>query len=265
MSNIAVPSTIPTLYRTLASLDSYEPSPETNRLFSRLVTLVLSDNGSIDLEETAINNLRTICATAEYRLERHWSGRIVESDDPQTTLAQFPYIENYQRLAVMEHEGLVETGASVPDHTAFVGGGPLPLSALYLANHGWSGTIIDHNPEAVALARALISALETDLSIHLADGAVVDYADYDLIHVAALVGGTEGMAYSIRSRRQQTPDRFYLLVGPRSSSTPLSTASRRYVRPFSSSPDGSTARRYYQLGGVLSGVSDSTAAYSHSS
>lgn len=192
MSNVAAPSTIPTLYRRLASLDSYEPSPETNRLFGRLVTLVLSDSSSIDLEESAVNNLREICATAEYCLERHWSGRIAESNDPQTTLAQFPYIENYQRLAAMEHEGLVETGASVPAHAAFVGGGPLPLSALYLANHGWSGTIIDHNPEAVALARALVSALDTDLSIRLADGAVVDYADYDLIHVAALVGGTEG-------------------------------------------------------------------------
>jgi nicotianamine synthase len=192
LSSVAVPSTIPALYRTLASFDSYAPSPEMNRLFGRLVDLVLSGSGSIGLGKSAVRDLRDICATAEYRLECHWSARIAASDAPCATLARFPYSENYQRLAVMEHEGLLATGASVPGRAAFVGGGPLPLSALRLADYGWSGTVIDHDPAAVALARALVSSLDVDLSVRFADGAAVDYADHDLIHVAALVGGAEG-------------------------------------------------------------------------
>lgn len=244
MSSVAVPSTIPALYRTLASLDSYAPSPEVNQLFGRLVDLVLSGSGSVGLGESAVRELRAICATAEYRLERHWSARVAASNDPWATLARFPYIENYQRLAAMEHEGLLATGASVPDRAAFVGGGPLPLSALRLADHGWSGTVIDHDPEAVALARALVSTFDVNLSVRLADGAAVDYTDHDLIHVAALVGGAEGegvferieataatgttlLARSVHGRRQ-------LLYPP----LPDDTFGRFYHRQTIQPPDG---------------------------
>jgi nicotianamine synthase len=192
MTIIAVPSTIPSIYRSLASLDSYDPSPKVNRLFGRLVDRVLSGSGSVSLEESKVRELRDICATAEYRLERHWSDRVAKSDEPRATLAQFPYLENYRKLAMMEHKGLLATGSSMPSRAVFVGGGPLPLSAVCLADHGWSGTLIDRNPEAVALARALVSTLDVDLSVRLADGAAWDYADHDLIHVAALVGGVEG-------------------------------------------------------------------------
>lgn len=189
----AVSSPITEIYHELASLDSYEPSPRVNRLFDRLVGQVVDGSGPVDLDEAAVRDLRRISATAEYELERTWSRRIAEHDVPRGAAGRFPDVENYGRIAAMEHAGLRAIGSQAPRRAVLVGGGPLPLSALCLAGHGWRGTVVDRDPVAVDRARDLVSALGADITVRHADGTDLDYAGYDLVHVAALVGdATDG-------------------------------------------------------------------------
>ncbi len=162
MASADAAASVDALYREVAALDSYEPTPRVMALFDRLTRRVLTGTGSLGLEPAEIEELRAAGAAYECRLEEHWSRRIATADDPRAELERFPLL---------------------------VGGGPLPLSTLIqVIDHGWDVTVIDRDPAAVAGARDVADGLGLDLDVREIDGADVDYAGHDLIHVAALVG-----------------------------------------------------------------------------
>ncbi|PSQ43153.1 hypothetical protein BRD17_06805 [Halobacteriales archaeon SW_7_68_16] len=181
------------IYERLVALDDYEPGPTVSTLFEYLVDRVLYGEGAVDLDPGQRRELRAIAATAEYRLERHWADRIVAAADPVATLAEFPYVENYRTLARLEHGGVVGVDKTRPMDAVFVGGGPLPLSAIVLArDHDWPVTVIDRDPDAVASARRITDALGVDVAVREVDGSICDYGGHDVVHVAALAGSDGG-------------------------------------------------------------------------
>ena len=134
--------------------------------------------------------LRRLCAEGETQLERDWASRIATAADPGGTLAGFPYLDNYRRLVRLEVDALGRTARRQVRRVAFLGSGPLPLSALLLARAlAVPVDAVDHDPGAVAAGRLVAAALGDDRVTFVRAGAgQLDLAAHDVVVLAALVG-----------------------------------------------------------------------------
>ncbi len=186
------------LYRELADMPSLEPCPAVNDAFTRLVSLVLTvpddDAAALlhDLEVRAIMpTLRALCAAGESLLEATWSARIAAAQSPYTELERFPYIGNYRRLTQMETGVLASAITSRTRSMAFVGAGPLPLSALLFASDMEAPVcLVDNDDAALEAAAKTAFALGVQVELREGDAARVDLSDHDVVVLAALAGGT---------------------------------------------------------------------------
>jgi len=181
------------IYRKIKNLDDFEPSPKVNETFSNLVTGIVDENLEGDLSNQEIQELRTLCGKSEFQLEKHWSQRIIESEDPKKEMEKFPYYTNYEKLVAFEYATVVGCCKDLEKNAVFVGGGPLPFSALILAkDYDFDITIIDRDSEAVENAQKLCGRLDLEIEVIQSNAEEFKgYNDYSLIHVAAMVGGTE--------------------------------------------------------------------------
>ena len=182
--------TIRQLYRELTGLADYLPSARVNFLFSNLVDQVVdrkSNKSSLSLPEQ--HKLNQICALAEGALESHWSREIISG---KAKLADFPYHQNYKDLTRLEWHSIHSCVNHHTHEVLFVGGGPLPLTAIILAlDFGLASTVIDCDEKAVNIAQKLIKKLKLEKLVKVvqADGAnFTDYASFNTIFVAALAG-----------------------------------------------------------------------------
>jgi nicotianamine synthase len=188
------------LCRQLEAAGDLEPGPLTDLLFRDLVSACTSaGDGQARqvLRDPEIARLaprlRELCSQGEYRLERHWACSVLSAADPGGVLDGFPYRENYASLVRLELHALAGVGADLGHlgRACFLGGGPLPLSALMLAET-LPGTVdvVDRDREAVSLAAGVCRSLaSTSVQIH--HGEAVAYpglAQCDLVVMAALVG-----------------------------------------------------------------------------
>jgi nicotianamine synthase len=189
------------LYEALATQPSLAPGPRVDELFGRLVELTVAmpaAEADEVLADPAIEALRPrlqrLCAAGETELERVWATRIATSPDPAATLAGFPYLENYRLLVELEWSAVVgAAGGRRPTRVAFVGSGPLPLSAVLLArDHDVVVDSFDRDPGAVRQARAVVDALGLPrLRVRYGDTAMCPRLhDVDVVVLAALVGAT---------------------------------------------------------------------------
>lgn len=188
------------LYQGLALCDSLSPTAEVDALFGELVGIVVdtpcacADRVMEDPIVRAIQpRLHDLCSRGEFELESAWAERIVANAAPRAELARFPYYGNYRQLSRLERCGVAAVSDRPLTRVAFVGAGPLPLSALLLAEdtgatvHGF-----DRDQHAVAQARRLaeavgcrgVSFMHCDIEVHEA------LDTYDLVVLAALVGRT---------------------------------------------------------------------------
>lgn len=181
-------NSLKSLYYQISSLQSLSPSPKVNKLFSKLVLLSLQDQ-KITLSSNHLHNLQKICGQAEYELEKYWAKRIINN---QKAFNEFPYIDNYQKLTKMEWHSLLGCSMHTKHNVLFVGGGPLPLTAIVLAQrYDLSVTVIEKEQEAVDLSRNLIQklALKHKVTIIHQDALRFRcYSDFNVIFVAALAG-----------------------------------------------------------------------------
>lgn len=210
---------IGSIFHRLAGLPDLEPGPGVNPLLSRLVRLCVSTpetSGDRVLSDPAIRSLlprlRQLCGHAECLLERHWARSIIEADDPPRRLAAFPYLANYQQLTALELHLLAGLGRDTVAirRICFLGGGPLPLSALLLGRRlDATIDIVDHDREASELAQGVIAqlGLSDRLRTWTAEAlAFSSVAKCDVLVLAALVGEDErdkrrilaGLAESMR-------------------------------------------------------------------
>lgn len=197
-THIDVVTELRALHLALDALPSLAPGASADDLFARLVRLVLAvpdDEAASVLADPIIRaiapQVRELCARGETELEFAWSERVLQARSPFDELALFPYIGNYRRLSRME-AGVLASAVGTPRSLAFVGAGPLPLSALFLARElDVTVDLLDNDPAAVDAAARLVRALGVrGLESRLADAAQADLSGYDVVVLAALVGET---------------------------------------------------------------------------
>ena len=173
---------------------------------------------------TIIPSMRKLCSDGEYQLEAHWAQKIGSCRTHEEggyflyrgqfffpgkltniifvaneMLLTFPYHQNYVDLVRMEMNAI----ASVkPDfdrqNLAFLGSGPLPLTSLCISHHLKSESVTCHNIDqdatairtAVTLCGALGHSSKTMRFQRASAGSPdVDLARFDIVYLAALVGG----------------------------------------------------------------------------
>ncbi|MEV6598664.1 nicotianamine synthase family protein [Actinoplanes sp. NPDC051346] len=195
------------LYERLRAQSDLSPSPVVNALFAELVSAcVHADAGDAPsvLSDPRIGEVRSdlirLCARGESLLEDAWARRVLASDDPGAETAAFPYFGNYEQLARLELHALAGAGhrPETARRLCFIGGGPLPLSAILLGRGlGVGVTVVDRDREAVELSRRLVDRLvpAQRINVVLADAAspfdmARAVAECDVVVVAALVGTT---------------------------------------------------------------------------
>lgn len=121
--------------KRVLSLPQLTPSEEVNAAFTELVNAVVAHGEEPLLyDENRRHQVQQRCAVAEGELERHWSGRITEADNPWVELGEFPYHENYKELTRREIGLLGRAGLWLCDSSevAMIGSGPLPLTGWWL-------------------------------------------------------------------------------------------------------------------------------------
>lgn len=204
----SVSAAVDRVERDLARRPHLRPCPEVDALFGELVGLVASVPPGSGLPGCCRQHgpsLRRLCAEGETQLELEWAARITAATDPRACLADFPYLDNYRRLARLELDTLarvVPTATAATDTTAggpparvvFLGAGPLPLSALLVAEAlGTSVAVdaVDCDPVALDAGRRVSAALGWEgVRFLQGDALTLDVSGYDLVMVAALVGAT---------------------------------------------------------------------------
>lgn len=183
------------IYDRLATKPDLSPCPEVNCWFSTLVDIArATPEHAVDvLHDPRVApitpQLRRLCGNGECALENAWARRIIESSDPQLEVSRFPYATNYRRLCRMEIGVLASALPAQLRKIGFVGCGALPLSSIHLAQELHAVVVnVDHNPAVLEMSADVTRALGADISHLLADAEDVDYSDFDVVVLAALVG-----------------------------------------------------------------------------
>jgi hypothetical protein len=148
---------------------------------------VLADPGVCAVRDALVGRL----ALAEGAMERYWAeafcgrARLTVAD-----LRTFAYWDCYHHLVQAELAGLEpHLGLDDGERIAFVGAGPLPLSAIIMrARTGLPVTCIDSDSEACDLARELCRKADLPgMEIECADGTHYDYGSHATVIIASLV------------------------------------------------------------------------------
>jgi nicotianamine synthase len=204
------------LYERLSAQDDLAPSPAIDALYGDLVHACVH---SVDVDCAAVladprirearKGLVRLCADGEFLLERHWARAALLSDDAWEMLSSFPYLDNYQQLTRLEAHALAGAGyrAGPASRVCFVGGGPLPLSAVLLHQRLAVGvSVVDRDVDAVEMSGRLLERLVPDgrVSVVAAEATSVPGISRavdgcDVVVLAALVGMT-------RSEKRQALD-----------------------------------------------------------
>ncbi len=203
------------IYGKLQTCTSFQPTDLTSRLFSDLVDTVLREPkkpASEWLNQDQIVHLQQMCGLGEFALESYWSKEISSSQNPHQTLQQFPYYDNYVALTKQEWNVLQSCHQHAQHTVVFCGGGPLPLTAILMAQ--WFAvpiTILDVDKEAVDQAHSLVSSLGLQDLIQVRHCAAQDYSnyrEYNTIYIAALAGTDASTRQQIFTTIQQqtSPD-----------------------------------------------------------
>jgi nicotianamine synthase len=197
---------ITSIHTALTRLTSLEPGPLSNELFTALVRMCEYRSGEdpdrllADPRVSAVvPRLRQICADGEFLMERHWARRVIRAARPDEELANFPYLANYEELTRLELHALAGVGLELDRvrRLCFLGGGPLPLSALMMSrNLAAPVDVVDVSAEATSLGEQVADrvSLSDQVNFHRAEAGAFDaVADSDVVVLAALVGLDRGV------------------------------------------------------------------------
>ena len=189
------------IHDTLAALPALEPGPVVNQQFAELVRLCEYRSGEDARHvlrdpriQAVIPRLRRLCAAGEFALERAWARSIIGAEDPQARLEDFPYRANYEELTTLELHALAGVGLDLltVHRVCFLGGGPLPLSALLMSRDlGVPVDVVDLSGEATALGAQVAQRVSRSSQVHFHQADAADFdqsSDSDVVVLAALVG-----------------------------------------------------------------------------
>lgn len=180
------------IYTKINSLSNLKPSKEVNKLFSELVEIATDNGYKVFLSQQKISRLQQLCSKAEYELEKYWAKEILVSDNPLEMLEEFPYYQNYIDLTLLEVNSIRSCSTHNFHKLLFLGSGPLPLTAIILAQkYNIKSTLLDIDEEAVEISQRLIKKLGLSQMISIVKGDATHYkgyGDFEVIFVAALAG-----------------------------------------------------------------------------
>lgn len=201
LSTVDLREQILTLFTALARQPSLEPGPVVNALFTDLVRHCeyrSDDDPAAVLADpriaAVIPQLRRLCASGEFLMERAWARRIIAAARSDQELAAFPYLANYEDLTRLELHALAGVGLDRDRirRVCFLGGGPLPLSALMLSRTlSVPVDVVDLSAAATTLGSQVAERVSPSDQVyfHCADAADFDaVAESDVVVLAALVG-----------------------------------------------------------------------------
>lgn len=183
--------TINKVYEDILQLKTLTPCPEVDKAFTQLVNEAIKYESNGKLRTNEIGKLQQISAEAEYNLELHWANNIIRSSNPEEELKRFPYLQNYLDLTKLEINSLNACTTHNSHKFLFVGGGPLPMTALVLAKkYKISSTVLDMNEEAVEKAKNVIKSLHLSnlIEVKYISGENFNYKNYNVVFIAALAG-----------------------------------------------------------------------------
>jgi nicotianamine synthase len=202
--------------------NDHTPSTALDNKMRQLLSSVMDPHMSHNLSETEIVNLRRINASIEYQAEKKTALTMLSLPNPMAPLDDFVY-NDYQRLVDLE-KNVIDTHTDTDPHKPwlFIGGGPLPLSAILLAkNHGIKSKVIDSSREASEISSQLITKLEEKETIerghvtifHGYAETITDYKNHETIFLAALAGDTlESKQTIFRQIKQHAPQNAHVLA-----------------------------------------------------
>lgn len=201
----ALVSVVLETFNSLASEEDLSPNNNVvNQSLTRYVKRIVDSEDVVEDKEIVLNHhrlgdvmrpLMDILSRAEYEMESYFAKKLAEGGPmPLSGLSRFWYRANYKALVDLELDGLkrFSNGLNImtdPRPIAFVGSGPLPLSAIdYYNELGKTCDCIEMNELAVNESRGLIKALGLQDSIRVINknGCNVDYGAYSMIFIAAL-------------------------------------------------------------------------------
>lgn len=180
------------IYNKIKQISDFKPSPEVNTLFTSLVSWAvdIKESEGDMLSEEDKEDLRSICSTAEYEMEKYWAQKILEGQ----SIKDFWYYKNYSELTHLEWSSI----CYCKEHrhkVLFIGGGPLPMTSIILAlEHGIESIVLEKDEEAYSLSKEVIKriGLEKDIKVLQADAFTYSkYHDFNTIFVASLVGASD--------------------------------------------------------------------------
>ena len=193
-------ATVLDVFDVLQSTADLSPlNAEVDKALTALVSMVLvpqpAEVVTAVLEDPQVRAIKKplwhFLSEAEYEMESWWARRFLAEHATMEGTSAFWYRENYKELTALELAHLHKVGhrPSAGDHVVFVGGGPLPFSAIeYMLQSGAKVTVVEHNPWAVQLSTVLIKQLGLEnVAVEYAAGERFDYAGATHLIVAALV------------------------------------------------------------------------------
>ncbi len=176
-------------YDNLSKITDFKPWKNTNCLFWELCKYCINNDIEIEVNQKVLS-INKFCSIWEYELEKFYSQKIIESNNPNVELEKFMYFENYTRLTKLEYLNSSWYTDQIKN-VLFIWGWPLPLTAIILAKkYSVKSKIIDYSEEAVELSRKLIKSLWLQDKIEVILWEASKYFDseqYDICYVASLV------------------------------------------------------------------------------
>jgi|SRR5579872_196485 len=204
------------LYNQITKLDNLRPSEKTNKLFTKLVSFAVGQKKN-SLTNKELSNLQKICSDAEYQLEKFWAEKIIKSAGPAAVLNKFPYNTNYKKLTQLEWLSLLGCTKHTEHKILFIGGGPLPMTAIFLAvDHNQKVAILEKEEEAYEISKKLVRSLGLANKIKILNEDASEfrqYGKYNCFFVAALAGLEREVKHTIISEIQkQAPKNSHILA-----------------------------------------------------
>lgn len=148
------------------------------------------DSAKHILDNERMNNalkfIRKFYVNIGSRLENENANAILESDDPWTTLESFHFYERY--IGLIKNENKLVNFSS-DQKVVFIGGGPLPLTAILLNKLFNASCIsVEINPDVAEVSQKVIKklGLESKIQVVVGDETSITSCNYTVIMVAAL-------------------------------------------------------------------------------
>lgn len=151
----------------------------------------------------------TELSEAEYAMELYFSDKFLQNPDfVEKNLNEFWYLQNYLDLVDLELEK-VSVSKHPDKEVVFIGSGPLPLTAIIMAQKtGMKITCLDMDEAAVKRGEALAEKLGMGDQLHFTQSAgnEYDYRDTALVMVASLVADKKQVLERIKATAQDAPE-----------------------------------------------------------